>query len=382
MYSEEKIELRDIDECIKERKELIEEVKQLEEVTSSNEILRKINILKKKWKKIPYWESAYEDELSAEFDSFIEKYYAKKNEAAKESEETKKEIIKKAKALTESNEKNVNAKMNDLMKEWKAAGNSKDRETDDSLWNEFSEARKAFFEKRHQDWEELQLKFKDAKEAKEQLIEEAKKIAEEEDILKANDKMNALFEAWKSTPRASREEDDELWSRFNEARQVFYDKRNKFYDELHAKQAENHTKKAALVEEARTILETNEITRENTARMKELSVKWKEIGSCGKRKDDQVWKQFRGIMDEYFGSLKENNEKRQAEWQDRMNEVKNRKNDLILKTKRNIDRLEREMGETLSESMIADYKAEIEEKHKFIAELEKDIADIETKLNK
>ena len=29
MYSEEKIELRDIDECIKERKELIEEVKQL-----------------------------------------------------------------------------------------------------------------------------------------------------------------------------------------------------------------------------------------------------------------------------------------------------------------------------------------------------------------
>ena len=52
MYSEEKIELRDIDECIKERKELIEEVKQLEEVTSSNEILRKINTLKKRWKKM------------------------------------------------------------------------------------------------------------------------------------------------------------------------------------------------------------------------------------------------------------------------------------------------------------------------------------------
>ena len=74
MYSEEKIELRDIDECIKERKELIEEVKQLEEVTSSNEILRKINTLKKRWKKIPYWESAYEDELAAEFDSYVEKF--------------------------------------------------------------------------------------------------------------------------------------------------------------------------------------------------------------------------------------------------------------------------------------------------------------------
>ena len=40
------------------------------------------------------------------------------------------------------------------------------------------------------------------------------------------------------------------------------------------------------------------------------------------------------------------------------------------------------MSETLSESMMADYKAEIEDKHKFIEELEKDIADIEAKLNK
>ena len=40
-YHKEKSNLSDI-------KELIEEVKQLEEVTSSNEILRKINTLKKK----------------------------------------------------------------------------------------------------------------------------------------------------------------------------------------------------------------------------------------------------------------------------------------------------------------------------------------------
>lgn len=381
MYNENDVmfEAKDLDECIEERKELIEEAKHLEELEDTNEINRKIKYLNKRWKKIQNFESAYEEELRNEFDSYVEKFYVDLRVQKENNENAKNALIKKAKELLNSAEKNVSVQMNELMNEWKTIG-SAGREKDEELWQSFNEARQTFFDKRHQDWEELQAKFKDAKEAKLHLIEEVKAIVNDEDILKTNEKMNELFEQWKATPRASREEDDELWKEFNDARQVFYERRNKFYDELHAEQAKNLEKKKALIDEARAVLDSNDFSRENTNVMKELGVKWKEAGACGRHKDDQVWKEFRSIMDAYFDGLKANGEKRHQLWVERMNDAKNRKNDLILKQKRQLERLEREMGETLSESMINDYKAQIEDKKNFIAELEKDIEDIEARL--
>ena len=60
----------DMDEDIKKRKELIEEAKNINADKNWNEICRQISDLRRKWRRISSWESAYEDSLNEEFESY------------------------------------------------------------------------------------------------------------------------------------------------------------------------------------------------------------------------------------------------------------------------------------------------------------------------
>ena len=61
----------DMDEDIKKRKELIEEAKNINADKNWNEIYRQISDLRRKWKRISSWESAYEDSLNEELNLIL-----------------------------------------------------------------------------------------------------------------------------------------------------------------------------------------------------------------------------------------------------------------------------------------------------------------------
>ena len=86
-----------------------------------------------------------------------------------------------------------------------------------------------------------------------------------------------------------------------------------------------------------------------------------------------------------YGSLDSNgkyNETKQQRYVDGLNEKRNRKHELILKNKQRITRLEREAKEVLSETMANEMLAEVEEIKGFIAQLEAEIAELDTQLGK
>ena len=215
---------------------------------------------------------------------------------------------------------------------------------------------------------------------KEDLIEKAKALQESEEWQKTSAKYKELMDAWKAAGNAGREFDDDLWNAFNEARQKFYAKRNEFYEKLHAEHDEKYAEKQALVKEAKSIAGLKEYTREQTAMMKELSNKWKSIGFCGKDKEDEIWNEFRGVMDEYFAGLKEASEKRRANWREHMQEIISRKEEQIANQKRQIKRLQDDMTGLVSEATVADLQDQVEDKEDFIKQLEQEIEDIEKKL--
>ena len=188
------------------------------------------------------------------------------------------------------------------------------------------------------------------------------------------------MEEWKAVGSAGREHEDELWDAFKEARQQFYDRRNAHYDELHEEQHQKYEAKQALIAQAKAIADTKEYTKEHTAAMKELGVKWKAVGSCGKEKEDQVWKVFRSIMDDYFAGLKAWNEEKHANWLQHMQEIRNRKAELIQNQKRQIEHMKQDMVGLLGQRAIDEMEEAIEDKKAFIEELEKEIADIDARL--
>ena len=373
-------DVRDFDVDIEQRKALIEEAKQIEDTGDWSALNRELSDLQRRWRRIYYWESAYEDTLEEEFDALIDKFYAKRRELYASVEETKKDLIKQAKALMNSTDWNrATEAMKDLMTQWKAAG-SAGKEKDDVLWEEFNVARNTFFDRKHTHWEDMQTKFEQARKVKEELIEEAKKLEDSTALQASGNAFKELFARWKEAGSAGREYEDDLWNAFHASRQKFYAARDAYYDELHEKQDALYQQKEELLAKAKEIAENTLFTREDTAAMKQLSVDWKAVGFTGKERDDEIWKAFRDVMDTYFAGLKQFNESKHAQWRQRMEDRRMRKTELIQEQKRQIQRIERDMVALLGERAIEDAKERIADKEDFIKTLEAEIEELDKAL--
>ena len=383
MYQEndDMLEVNDFDEDIRRREELIEEAKNIPADADWNEVMHQVNDLRRRWRRIQYWDSAYEETLAEEFDSYIDAFYAKRREFYQSAQKLKEELIEQARKVALSEEWNqATEEMNALMQQWKAAG-SAGKETDDALWEQFNAARQQFFDRKHEHWEQLQGKFENARQVKENLIEQAAALEDSQEWQKTSEKFRKLMDEWKAVGSAGREHEDALWEKFNSSRQKFYERRNAHYDELHQVQGERYDAKKKLVAQAKEIADARSYTRENTKVMKDLGVEWKKVGSCGKEHEDQIWKEFRSIMDEYFDGLKQWNEQRHSQWRQRMQDARARKLELIQNQKRQIQRMKEEIVGLLGQRAIDDMQDRIDEKEDFIEQLEAEVADIDRSLN-
>ncbi len=381
MYNDvdELYEVSDLDADVAKKEALIEEAKNME-MTSNN--IRQVQDLKKRWKRIAYWESAYEDKLEEEFNACLDVFYAKQREGYKNCEDNKLDLIAKAKETAQSSNWNeADETMNALMVQWKAAG-SAGRDKDDTLWEAFNEARKTYFDRKHDYWENRKSQFANAKGIKEAIIEKAKALSDSNQWQKTSTAFKELMDEWKAAGSAGRDHEDTLWNAFNEYRQKFYSNREAYYEKLHEEQAKNYELKKALVDQAKAIVDENYYSKENTSMMKELSQKWKGIASCGKEKEDEIWALFRKTMDSYFEGLRNWNNQKAEQWHQRMLDARTRKQDLIQKQKRMIQRMEQDMVGLLGERAINEMAQEIEDKKAFIAELEEQLADIDEAINK
>ena len=383
MYNDhDEFEVNDYDEDIRRREALIEEAKNIEISSDWNTVFREISDLKRKWKRIPYWDSAYEETLMEQFDRYMDAFYAKRREGYESNQAIKQELIERARSVSVSNNWNqATEEMNELMQQWKASGTA-GKESDDALWEEFNAARQTFFDRKHEHWENMQTKFSNAKEVKEGLIAEAAALADSIEWNKIGEKFRVMMDKWKAAGSAGREHEDRLWNAFNESRQKFYDKRSAYYDQLHEQQDGKYEEKRKLVERAAEIAQRKEYTRENTDVMKNLSKEWKGIGSCGKEREDEIWKEFRAAMDSYFDGLRNWNEQRHAQWRQRMQEARARKQELILDQQRQIKHMQEEIVGLIGQRAIDDMEDRIEDKKEFIRELEEELADIDKSLGK
>ncbi len=171
-----------------------------------------------------------DDEIEAKFREALNAFNTKRREyfdnldtiraAAKEK---KAELIEEASKIAAiTNFKQAGDKLNELMTQWKAAG-SAGHETDEELWEKFNALRKDFFDRRRAFFEERELQRQQSIEAKNALIEEARKLAASNDFSKeVTDRMKELDKEWKATGFSGKEEGDRLWNTFKEAKEVFW----------------------------------------------------------------------------------------------------------------------------------------------------------------
>ena len=176
-----------------------------------------------------------DDELWNEFRQVKDEFYAKKkaffeelDKANAEKRAKKEDIIERAKGVIEmENIRDANAQMDALRKEWKEVGYS--GKGDEYLWKDFARVMDEFQEKKKERHSEMLKLFEERVAKKEELIKKARiLLANSEFTDEEIEKVKALRGEYKAIGFAGKEKDDDLYQRFNEIIQKYFDEM-KFY---------------------------------------------------------------------------------------------------------------------------------------------------------
>lgn len=178
---------------------------------------------------------------------------ARKAERARQAEETKaaKEgMVAEAERLAEGNDwrGGVN-RFRSLLDEWKALPRI-DRATDDALWHRFSAARTTYTRRRKAQFAEQAERRDEARRTKEQIIAEARTLADSTDWGPTSGAFRDLMARWKAAGAAPRDVDDALWAEFRGLQDQFFNARQATMSEQDAEFRANLEAKEALLAQA------------------------------------------------------------------------------------------------------------------------------------
>lgn len=162
-----------------------------------------------------------------------------------------------------------------ILDEWRTIRGI-DRKTDELLWKRFSRAREAFNRRRGSHFADLDRQRAGARHHKEELAEEAEKLADSDDWGPTAARFRDLMTDWKTAGRAHKDADDALWQRFRTAQDAFFARRSQTFSERDAEFAANAEAKKALLDEAEKI-DTSDPAGARAA-LRAVQERWEEIG--------------------------------------------------------------------------------------------------------
>ena len=219
-----------------EKKKIIAQAKKLldkQEILAAN---RELDRLSEEFKKAGRSSSKeIDDELWNEFRAVKDEFYAKKRAYFEELDKSnaekrakKENIIERAKeVINVESIKDANAQMDALRKEWKEVGYS--GKGDEYLWKDFTKVMDEFQEKKKERHSEMLKLFEERVAKKEELIKKAKiMLANSEFTDEEVEQVKNLRNEYKTIGFAGKDKDDDLYQRFNEVIQKYFEEK-KFY---------------------------------------------------------------------------------------------------------------------------------------------------------
>ncbi|HEY9474254.1 MAG TPA: DUF349 domain-containing protein [Mycobacteriales bacterium] len=202
---------------------------------------------------------------------------AARAEAKAAAVQQKEALVTEAEQLAQSTQwKVAGDRFREIVGEWKAI-RGVDRRTDETLWKRFAAARDGFTKRRGSYFADLDRQRAEARVRKEELVAEAEDLADSSDWVPTAARLKALMVEWKASGRASREAEDQLWTRFRAAQDRFFGRRSEVFSERDAEQVANQRAKEALLDEAEAIDPTADLSQAK-AKLRGIQERWDGIG--------------------------------------------------------------------------------------------------------
>ena len=287
----------------------IQEITHQFETKFKNEIqIKKEEFIKEGGNEIDFY---FRPSHKNEFDQIIKDHKKKKRSFFQEREQTqrlnlerKQEIIENLKNLINVDE-NINTiykKFRNYQESWHRTG-PVPRNQSNNIWQTYKHHTEIFYDFLHLNRELRDLDFKHNYEEKIKIIDQAEKLSEIPDILKASRDLNILHRLWKNDlGPVAKEHREELWTRFQEASHTIHNRRQEFEKEYDIVLEHNLNKKNELIikmEEIKNNLPKNHNEwRKSIDRLNKIREEFQSIGQVNKKNSKTIWTRFREISRE------------------------------------------------------------------------------------
>jgi len=295
----------------KEKQSILDELKSIIDSEETQGSLDKVRELQTAWKHIRQVPRDKMETLWESYKVLLDQFYDNLsiNRELKELDRDKNlqhkiELIQKVDALKE--EKNTRHAFNYLNKfheDFKNTG-PVPREHSEEIWQRFKAASDVIVKLKTKDLEEIKEQQKENLKLKILLCEKVEQISQipHESPKVWNNKtteINNIFEEWKKIGRVPSAQNDEIWERFREARNVFLISKKKYFKNLNNGKEENLAKKITLCEKAEEVKDSIDYAK-TADYLKTLQAQWKTIGPVPDKYSKKVWERFRAACDSFF----------------------------------------------------------------------------------
>lgn len=220
----------------------------------------------------------------------------------------------------------------DIQAEWKKIGFAPQK-MNVKIFERFRAACDDFFSKKAAFFKEMKQRYNENIAKKQSLIEKAEALMESTDWKVTTDKMIALQKEWKTIGAVPKKVGDELWSKFLEACNKFFEARNAANAGTRNEERTNLDKKKAIISQLKELVEGS--VDDLQEKVKELVDEYAKIGHVPYKEKDKLYKQYHEVLDKLYDDLHVTAAKRKLD---------NFKSNLKNVVKRGEDALDNERG--------------------------------------
>jgi hypothetical protein len=312
----------------KNKLNIIDEIRDLTENEENvKRAFERMRELEEKWKEIGSVPSQKFRELQNKYSRMRDEFFYNMRiykelleHDLKRNLQKKEELAEKMESLKEKkNIKEVDTLLKTYLKEWDEIGPTF-REEWEKVRDRFRSAQHELFDKIKQHYQQLKDQHLENLERKKKLADQLEKINEEEIETqkrwrKLTDKVKNIQKEWKTIGFAPKEENQEVWERFQKAGDDFFEAKREYFANLQVEQDKNKELKEEMIKEAQA-LEDSEDWKETKDKLIKLQKRWQKVGNAHQRDEQRLWKTFRASCNKFFDRKKDyfaNKDQREAE---------------------------------------------------------------------
>lgn len=306
-------DLRDYDfkKNLEQKNLLLSEAEKLAEEPDVILEFRRLQELHDKWRETGPVAKEIREEIwnkfkdaSATVNKRYQAFFEERKARERENEEKKTAICEHIEALDFDNLKNVSGwdqmtkQILSAQEEWKKLGFAS-KKVNNTLFARFRETCDRFFAKKAEYFKNMRDTHAANLAKKEALCEKAESLKESSDWKKTADQLVALQKEWKTVGPVDKKHSDNVWQRFQEACDYFFDRRKKATSGVRKTEQANLKQKNEIIEKLKAITDDTDRT-EAVALVRSLIAEWQNTGHVPFKDKDKVYDAYKAVLDSLY----------------------------------------------------------------------------------